>query len=338
MSKQKQTNLNGHKRAVQAILDVLPRAAVVDELHDAGSDLVIGGQPIKIEWVGEGSLGRVRNLLAHLKLQPNIVVARHLSLGAKEVLSTAGIGWVDETGAAEIALGHLVISRSGRPSPASPKPDRWTPSVLAVTEAVICGTRPTVADTHTATGLSVGSCTNALRFLSQKGLLVASAPRGRSSAREITDHQQLLESYATAAAAMDLSPALTVGTVWRDPIAGLIETGQHWSAARITWAATGLAAAAVTAPLITNVASVEVYVQAKSLAGLEAIAAKAGLRPIDGGRLTLRPFPTITTARLATVVEEMHVAPWPRVFVDLRCLGVRGEKAAEHLREVIRGI
>jgi len=33
----------------------------------------------------------------------------------------------------------------------------------------------------------------------------------------------------------------------------------------------------------------------------------------------------------------IRVVPWPRVYADLRLVGVRGEDAAEHLREVMRG-
>jgi hypothetical protein len=57
--------------------------------------------------------------------------------------------------------------------------------------------------------------------------------------------------------------------------------------------------------------------------------------PIEGGRLTLRPFPTVAVRRLAETIDGLRVAPWPRVYVDLLSAGVRGEEAAEHLREVI---
>jgi hypothetical protein len=46
----------------------------------------------------------------------------------------------------------------------------------------------------------------------------------------------------------------------------------------------------------------------------------------------------VTSRRLATTEEELRVVPWPRVFADLRAIGVRGEEAAEHLREVVRGL
>ena len=73
------------------------------------------------------------------------------------------------------------------------------------------------------------------------------------------------------------------------------------------------------------------------MAELEAVAVRAGLRPIEGGRLTLFPLPTVTTRRHARKAGGLRVAPWSRVYADLRTSGVRGDEAAEHLREVPRG-
>ncbi len=110
--------------------------------------------------------------------------------------------------------------------------------------------------------------------------------------------------------------------------------GKRWDRARVAWAATGTVAAHVIAPYLTWVSSGDVYVGADTIAGLEAAATRVDLRPIEGGRLTLRPFPTVTARSLADVKEGLRVAPWPRVYADLRGVGVRGEEAAEHLREV----
>ena len=127
--------------------------------------------------------------------------------------------------------------------------------------------------------------------------------------------------------------ALTVGVSWRDPIAGLAETGRKWDRAGISWAATGVVASSVLAPYLTTITTTEVYVEQATSAGLEWMAANVGLRPIEGGRLTLLPFPTVTARRLATEKDGLRLVPWPRAYADLRIIGVRGEEAAEHLRE-----
>lgn len=117
-------------------------------------------------------------------------------------------------------------------------------------------------------------------------------------------------------------------------MAGLVETGRIWDDAKLRWAATGAAAAAVIAPYLTLVTSAEVYIEADTIAALEAAARLAGLRPVEGGRLTLSPFPTVAVRELGTQRDGLRIAPWPRVYVDLRKAGVRGEEAAEHLREI----
>lgn len=331
---------DGAERAVNTVLAVLPRATkarVPGSRGNAGPDLIVGAQELDIQWIGEGSLADARGVLAKGRRRPDVAVARRLSPGAREALSEAGIGWVDETGAAEIAVGSIVVSRTGRPPKPAEIPKRWTAAVLAVAEALLCDTRATVTATVAATGLSAGSCTQALRFLTDRGLLEAKARRGRFSSRQVADPERLLEAYASEAERARTSISLEVGVTWRDLVAGLVEAGRKWDRAKLPWAATGAAAASVIAPYLTAVAAVEVYVDAGSMALLEAAAAAVDLRPIEGGRLTLRPFPTVAVRELASELDGLRVAPWPRVYVDLRQYGVRGEEAAEHLRDIVRG-
>jgi hypothetical protein len=323
-------------RALRALLNVLPPSVAVKTETDGGAraDLVIAGHALDVKWAGEGNLGDVRKLAAKRTARPDVVAARRLSLASRQLLSDAGIGWVDETGAAEIAVGTLVISRTGRSQPPEGLKG-WTPAVLAVAEALLCGVRATVSATEEATGLSTGSCTAALRLLADQGLLAADAERGRRSARRVEDSDHLLEAYARAVEAEPAGPRLQVGLLGQDLIEELAATGRRWDRDGVLWAATGTAAAAVLAPYLTGVGSVEVYIDADTVAGLEAAATRVDLRPIEGGRLTLRPFPTVAVRQLASEVEGLHVAPWPRVYVDLGAEGVRGEEAAEHLREVV---
>jgi len=324
------------RRALKAVLDVLPRSIKTRESkRDSAVAVIVGNQRLEIKWVGEGNLGDVRRLLAIRGGRPDVVVGRRLSPGAREALSAEAIGWVDETGAAEIAFGSIIVSRTGHVAKPTQRPRRWTPAVVAVAEALLCGARGTVAATQAATGLSTGSCTNALRTLTDLGLLEAKSGRGRESARQLVDSEGLLRAYASAVEASPEPITLQIGVTWRDPVAGLMTSGEQWAKSKVLWAATGAAAASVIAPYLTAVTTTEVYVDADTILGLEAIAADAGMRPIEGGRLTLRPFPTVTVRRLAEIHDGLRVAPWPRVYVDLRRSGVRGEDAAEHLAEVI---
>jgi len=325
------------RRAEDAVRAVLPRAAKARTGDvDTGVDIIVNGHPFQIKWIGDGRLADAKRVVSTRRGRPDIAVARHMSPGAREMLVEAGIGWVDETGAAEIAAGAIVISRPGRPPKSTRPPKRWTPSVIAIAEALLCGTKATVAATEEATGLSNGSCTTALRVLTDFGLLEADAGRGRDSARRVADRDRLLDAYASAVEAAPPSISLQIGVTWRDTIDGVVQTGAKWDKARIVWAGTGAVAASVIAPHVTTVNAADVYVDADTILGLEATARAVGLRPIEGGRLTIRPFPSVTARRMATRVDGLMVAPWPRVFADVRTVGVRGEEAAEHLREVMR--
>lgn len=327
---------DGERRIVDALRTVLPRTAKVEISGDTSSDLVVNGTPLEVKWAGEGWLPHITPLLGRGRRRPDIVVAQRLSPGAREALSEAGIGWVDETGAAEIAIGPIIVSRTGLAEKPT-GPTTWTPAVLAVAEALLCGTKATVSAMEEVTGLSAGACTNALRFLTGLGLLSAEARRGRDSGRSVADVDALLDAYASVAATRQPKSRLAVGVTWRDVLDGLRETGRKWDRADVVWAATGTAASLVLAPFLTSTGSAIVYVGTATRAGLQAVAERVGLRPIEGGRLTLMPFPTVTSRLLAERVDGVRVAPWPRVYADLRTTGVRGEEAAEHLREVARG-
>lgn len=324
-------------RVEEAIRAVLPSFASLQVIGVDGLevDLVLNGQPLSALWVREGWLPAIRQVLVAETPRPDVVVARTMGPASRSALSQAGVGWVDETGAAEVVVGSVVVSRSGTPKKQGAP--RWTRSVLAVAEAVLCGSKATVGGMAEVTGLSTGTCANALRTLTDSGLLGASSARGRGSARHVIDADEFLAAYAKEAAALSRPQSVQVGVTWQDAVDGLATCGRTWDEQRTVWAASGPVAAAVMAPLLTSVRSAIVYVEADTAPKLEAVAAQVGLQPIEGGRLTLAPFPTTTTRTFSTAVDGIRVAPWPRVYVDLQRSGVRGEEAAEHLREVVGG-
>jgi Transcriptional regulator, AbiEi antitoxin, Type IV TA system len=288
-----------------------------------------------VKWIGPGHLGDVRAALKRRAKRNVILVARHMSPGARAALSEAGVSWADETGAAEIAIGTILVSRSGVREKKPHNIKHWTPAVIAIAEALLCGTNGTQAAMQAATGLSAGSCTNALRFLTDQELLTSAATRGPASARRLSEPRRLLGAYAAAVNDQPAGAKLLVGVTWQDILKGVAELGHRFDARKVVWAVTGGAAAAVIAPFLSSVSQATVYVEATSVAELKALAVSVKLRPIEGGRLTLKPFPSSAVQHLATLEDhDLRVAPWPRVYADLLREGVRGEEAAEHLYEV----
>ncbi len=327
-------------RVARAVRAVVPTRVGVSVISAQGPlvDLDVDGHCLRAYWIYPGNPARLQEALWLLGSRlPDVFVARRLSPGAREVASRAGVGWIDETGDAELALDWLVVSRAGhRESRSDRRPSHWTPSIAGIAEALLTGTKPTTRDVASATGLSLGVCVRALSFFTELGFLTARAHRGRHSARHLADPDRLLDEYASAATAFP-RVELRVGVLWRDPVAGVSDLGRRWDAAGIRWAATGTVAAAVLAPYLTDVGTGEVFVAGRTRDDLLAAAHRVSARSMEGGRLLLRLFPSPATERLSTRSNGLCIAPWPRVYADLRRIGVRGEDAAEHLREVMRG-
>jgi hypothetical protein len=325
------------RRLLSALQAVLPPQ--VSPLAVIGSEGPIfhvraGGHHLLAKWVGRASLRDVREVL-RVRPRPDIIVGSALSLAARQEASRHGTGWVDESGAAEIVTGTILVSRTGRAVTKAPAPARWTPVVASVAEALLCGVKPTTSATSQATGHSLSSTAYALFVLADLGLLSAATPRGPRSGRQLADPGRLLAEYAEAAPLLRLEAELRCGVVWREPTLMLAHFAELMDEQGTTWAATGPLASLVLAPYLTDVGEGEVYVDGETVPALINIASRARLEPMEGGRLVLRPFPTNASRRLAVDVDGIKVAPWPRVYADLRLVGVRGEEAAEHLREIV---
>ncbi|MGH3447339.1 MAG: hypothetical protein ACRDP4_06920 [Nocardioidaceae bacterium] len=321
------------------LADVFARVApeIVVRVEGQGSapgvfSAAIQSVPVEVTWLSVGWPRQVRELLGKAD-HPDLVVASELSPGAREALADAGVSWVDGTGASRIALPGLFIRAEGEQDARPPKVSGWTAGTLAVCEDLLVGTGGTVDEVAVTTGLAPSTVASALRVLQNEGLLEAAAARGRHARRTVVDRGRLLDSYASAAARLRSEASIRVGVLWRDPARGVAELGARLTANGVAWSTTGALAADVLAPHLSEVAPMEIYLDAKRLPELRQIAREVDLSEAGGGRLLLRPFPTPARDALSTTVEGQRVAAWPRVFSDLRMIGVRGEEAAEHLRE-----
>jgi hypothetical protein len=298
------------------------------------------GEKFLVRWLSVGWPRQVAEAI-HDEPRPDILAAAAMSPGARKAAHDAGVGWVDESGAASIHYRNpktgttIRIETTGVPPVPLDSRAGWRPATLAVCEALLAEKAiPTVNSVVAATGLSIGSAADALKLLERDGHLASAAARGRASARQVVDRNMLLDAYAGAAERLRSAIALRVGALWPHPVADAIDFGQIMARNGIPWATTGALAATQLAPVLTEVSPLEVYVSGRTPSDLGRVAYSAGLRAMEGGRLVLRPFPTPAGDKLITSdKDDFRSMLWPRVYADLRMTGVRGEDAADHLRE-----
>lgn len=297
--------------------------------------LLVGQQVITVVWLPVGWPRQVREVLAGA-VTPDVIAAPELSAGARKTATNAGVSWFDETGAADIALSPtFVIQRDGSVPKRLDTNLGWRPATTAVCEALLTGSEATVTALHERTGMSMSTAATALKFLGTQGFLRADATRGRNAGRAITSRSDLLDAYAAAANRLRSPISIRTAVLWKDSTVSIRKMGHTWISADISWSVTSALSAALMAPLLTQVSPMEIYLDAGTLTELREAARMVGLRESKGGRLLLRPFPTPAKAALSTQLRpEYWSVPWPRAFADLRETGVRGEEAADHLREV----
>lgn len=322
-------------RALRALEAILPSGAHVKVLADQDDrDLIVSvaGRKLRLRWLPVGWPRQVAEALRR-RPRPDIIAAPRLSPGARHLAGQQEVGWLDESGAAEIATGSLLISRTGHPAVPLDSSLGWRPATLAICEVLLAGHPATVSAVADRTGLAVSTVAESLKFLDSQGFLSTHAARGPLSRRYISDENALMDAYAAAAERLQTPVSIRVGVLWRDPVNSAIETGRSWKAFGTHWAITSALSASVLAPFQTEIAPMEIYLAGRTPGDLRNAATAAGLREIEGGRLILRPFPTpangtITFEPMPGLVSVL----WPRVYADLRTVGVRGEEAAEHLR------
>lgn len=327
-------------QAKQTLLSLMPPGARISFVADKrlGTDLILhfSKNKLRARFLQHANLATIKNALS-VKPKPDVLLLPRTTPAIREFLEQSYIGWVDQSGSAQISADSLIISREKIQVLHQTGHTRWTRSMLGVSEALLTGTPGTVSAITATTSLAPSSAATALGRLSEMHLLSASAVRGRRAGRKIINYSELLSAYSDATTERQHKFTLRIGVLWQDPIKSLAEVGKVWSQAGTQWAATSAIAAAVIAPFSTQISPLEIYLDVSSPALMVAVLKKAGLKPLKGGRLTVSPFPSEGTRNQVKWIESVPVVPWPRVYADLQHAGVRGEEAAEHLRKVLSG-
>lgn len=326
-------NLAEAERVIRLVMPVGPQLAIERDGNHA-SDLIIhvGNHRLRARLVEHPNLATIQLALT-VKPRPNIVMLSRTSPAIRELLENNQVGWVTGEGAANIFSGAVIVSREKFPISRQKPVLKWRRSMLGVAEALLTGTPGTVEAIAARTGLSQGSSSKALETLFKLQLLTAEATRGRLARRKIVDHLTFLSAYADAANQIPHQYSMAVGVLWQDPIKSLADIGKSWTSSGIKWAATSAIASAEIASFGTLISPLEIFIDASSPVTMIEILKSTGLKRIEGGRLTVAPFPTTGTRQQISWTKTLPVVPWPRAFADLQIVGVRGEEIADHLRK-----
>lgn len=352
-------------RAVRALEAVMPDQVVAEwdvDLRDGDVPVVYlplaHPHRLVVAWVGEGFPQDVRSAIeshrGRLGVDDALVlVGRRMSKGAQEHLREQRVSWVDERGQAEIIQPPgLVVVRgplSGRLQRIEPE-IRWTRSTGAVAESLLSWYAenwahqssqvevPRPSELAEGAHWSTPQVARVLQQFDANGWTEKVGPeRGPGATRILRDPGALLSAWAGWYRRRPLESTST-HVVWRD-------AEQFWNDDLRTrlpanaWALSGWLGLAQVAPFMTSIPTITCYLEAAAYDHyLPSLMEAAGLREVETG------------SRVKFIRAEPHVLNWSvrespdrvvsnvRLYGDLLRAGVRGEDAAEHLRETSIGI
>jgi hypothetical protein len=313
-----------------------------------GSALVIrtrDGKAIAIEvkWAGEGWPQDVRRAVAGVSGHwpaDVVLLARRLSPGAIEWLRARGANWADEAGQARIlGPGGLIVIRE----PAQPLREQrasraftWSRSAVATAEAILARADGPLQATELARAIawSVPQVANVLKAFDGQGWTIKrGTTRGPGARRELVDADGMLASWSVALTeeprATRLAHRVTrdVMGLLHDELAPVLE---H----KTRWALSGWAGLELVAPFVTTTPSLHIYVAEEDFAGpLSDAIADAGLSEVEEGGRVIFWAADRRVLDLARRSDDIPVASPPRLYADLSALGVRGQDAADHVKE-----
>jgi hypothetical protein len=304
--------------------------------------------PIQLKWAGAGFPRDVERALMGLRRSgdaPAVVVARELSPGARALLDREEINWLTEGGAARLNLGSIIIDREAEASQSSQKPRReelrWTPAIAAIAEALLDAyvrskfdRVPSTTALASRSGRSLGSVSAGLQEFDREGWTQPPpVSRGPSARRRILQPGLMLDSWSQW---VDLrGRPIRYHSAQRDSIQSARLLQKTFGSAA---AFGGRFAADFVAPFSSNVRAVRCYLsdELDPVDREQALASIGFTRSDESNRVEVLDAPRNVLSGVQERDGYWLVSPI-RIYKDLLRDGVRGEDAAQHLRDVAIG-
>lgn len=303
-----------------------------------------GSRPQRLvgHWV-RGWPSDVRALLSQVG-QPwprdHVILSPRFSPGAIALLDSAGANWGEATGRGRIRTSGGMAIRTGDREASGTERQRsgaltWSPARADVAEILLVRRAvPRLEELKRLTGWSVPQIGQTLRaFDRQDWTTRAGSARGAGATREVAGWEPMLESWAAYLAEAPRQ-GISAHATYRDPLT-YIETTLARAWKELRWSTSGWAGLQLTAPFVTSVPRLHLYVDVEQFhARLPLALGAAGLREVaEGARVEIWPAREAVFVGSATGRSGVRVVHATRLYADLLAMGDRGREAALHVRE-----
>lgn len=286
----------------------------------------------KIE-VNAGNVWGVVHLAEAVDL-PLVLVADRSTEAARSVLREHGVGYLDATGNANVALPGIYVqtdSSHRAPTVRTTSTTRLRGKAGLVVQALLVEADSDWGVTSLAesSGVSVGRAHNVLARLEREGIAVSEG-RGPQRVRRVVAPGALLRLWAEEND--DRKNRTMAFVLARSSEQLAVRTAELLGRAGIEYSLTGSAAAALVAPLATSIPTVQIWVSRAD--PTERIINEIGAERVESGfNLALDTSKNDVALRFPTMHAGMNIVYPFRLYVDLSTDPQRGIEQANHLRE-----
>ena len=338
----------GENPGVEAILAALP-----DDLETTVDGEIVearGGDAhwyFRSLWIGEGYPSDYfragdRDSISGIT---DVVTARRISKGTRQLLRPMALSWADLSGRASIRATPALVIERGSTARVDPQGVelKWSDSSGAVAECVLALHGTVTRDPHRPINAgelakiseySYPQVNKVLQSFEAAGYIVnVGAERGSAARRILREPDRLLGDWSRWYAQRSLTAA-RYHTLWRDSDQS-VDLIEHLVSGN-SWAVSGWWAAHQVAPFATAIPTVNCYVDRLSFRTVvDRLESRQDVEQVEsGGRLTV----ISADPQVLALASRDHGTPLVhpvRLYGDLLRLGDRGEEAAQHLRETI---